>query len=209
VYSIEILEKNGFTMTDRDDARHGKLSARVRSLRPMADRSAARASLPVERLVIWLVVVVAVVAITGTYVTHGQAWQRDTPDAEFAVAYDDATKTITVTHDGGAPIRDRGTTTLAVVVTDRSRDAATRIVWVADGTDGSATILGRDYPVTEGETVTVDDHTVDADGDGNVHDADASVGFPLNASDRVGVVWTGSLRDATDETVTLANATLE
>jgi hypothetical protein len=179
-----------------------------RRLREDRADGSSRARVPIERLVVWLVVVVAVVAIAGTYVAYGQAWQRDSPDAEFSVAYDDATKTITVTHDGGTPIRDRGTTALAVVVTDRSRDAATRIVWVADSVEPSTATLGRDYPVTEGDAVTVDDYTVDGDGDGDVHDTDASVGFPLNASDRVEVVWTGSLRDATEETVTLTNATL-
>ncbi|MFB6183638.1 MAG: hypothetical protein ABEI96_03705 [Haloarculaceae archaeon] len=161
-----------------------------------------RAAVPVERLLVWLVAVVLVVAVAGTFVAYGDRWRRDDPNADFAFDYDAATATVTVEHVGGMPIRDTGTRSLVLTFVDASTGATANVTWASDRA-GDDTDRGTGYPVTEGDRITVDDPTVDADGDGNYLDADASVGFHFDSGDEVRVVWTGSLHDARVESVTL------
>jgi hypothetical protein len=68
------------------------------------------------------------------------------------------------------------------------------LTWIDDGGDR----------LTEGDAITVDDPTVDADGDGNYFDADRTAGFPLTPGGTVEIRWTGRPLGAADErTVTL------
>jgi hypothetical protein len=161
--------------------------------------------LAVERLVVWLVVIAAVAAVAGSIVTVGEDLRRDVPDSDFSVSFDDETATITVEHAGGDPIRDRETRHLAVAVADAETGATDRVTWVTDRDNSKR---GPGYPVDEGDAFTVDDPTVDADGDGNYHDADATVGVALDASDTVRVVWRGTRRSGAVTNVTLDETTL-
>jgi hypothetical protein len=166
-----------------------------------------RGAIDVERLVIWVVVIVAILAIVGTFVTVGAEWRKDTPDAEFTVDYDDENKTVTVRHAGGDAITDDGTTRLELVFEDVSANRTVRVTWVADN-PARVTDRGSGYPVAEGNAFAVDDTEVDSDGDENFADAGATVGFHFTPADRVRVVWTGSLQDANVESVTLAETTI-
>jgi len=159
----------------------------------------------VERLTIWLVVLAITLAVAGSVVYFGDEFRRDSPDADFAVSFDGETGTLTVEHAGGDSISDRTTGRLSVVVVDESTGNSETVVWVRDR--NGPTKRGGEYPVRAGETLTVDDPSVDADGDENYLDGDRSVGFYLESGDSVRVVWAGSMRGGT-ESVTLANATL-
>jgi hypothetical protein len=160
----------------------------------------------VERLTIWLVVLAVTVAVVGSVVSFGDEFRRDSPDADFAVSFDSDVGALTVEHAGGDSISDRTTERLSVVVVDESTGNSETVVWVRDR--GGPTKRGGEYPVRAGETLTVDDPSVDADGDESYLDGDRSVGFYLESGDSVRVVWNGSMRGGT-ESVTLANATLE
>lgn len=162
-----------------------------------------RGTVSVERLVVWLVAVAVVVAVVGTFVTYGEQWRRDEPRAEFAFAYDEATATLTVEHVSGTPIRDRGTRSLVVQVVDATQGTTTNATWASDA-DSPFTDRGTGYPVEPGDSLTVDDPSVDADDDGDYLDADASIGVHFETGDEVRVVWTGSLHDGRVETVVLA-----
>jgi hypothetical protein len=160
----------------------------------------------IERVVVWLVALAVVAAIAGSVLYLADDLRRDAPDTDFSVSFDEETRTVTVTHAGGDAITDRVTERLAVVLEDESTGATANVTWVRD-TRGPTT-TGFGYPVSQGETLTVDDPTVDADGDGNFHDADRSVGLHLAENDTVRVVWTGNRQGGPARTVTLANATL-
>lgn len=162
-------------------------------------------ALGVERPAVWLVALVAVAAIAGSVALYAEDVRRETPDAGFDVAFDEETRTVTVEHAGGDAVADRTTEELAVVLVDATGETTERVVWVSDAE--GPTKRGAGYPVRTGDAIAVDDPRVDADGDGNYHDADATVGFYLEAGDEVRVVWTGARRGPT-RTVTLANATL-
>jgi len=68
-------------------------------------------------------------------------------------------------------------------------------------------------PVTEGDSITVDDPRTDSDGDGGFLDGDVSVGFVFDSGDTVEVVWTGRILGTPEEqsstlgTVTVTNET--
>jgi len=168
----------------------------------MSARSGARGAVTVERITVWglaALVVAALAALVGP----GMAFADATPTADFEGSYDDATGTLTVTHTGGTELTDRNTRSVALVVTDTDGGTTTRLVWA----DESA------LPLTEGDAVTVDDPSTDADGDGNFLDAEHSVGFYLEPGDTADVVWTGrrpgapSIQTETLGTVTVANST--
>ncbi|WP_135365648.1 type IV pilin [Halosimplex halophilum] len=160
----------------------------------------------VERWVVWLVAVAVVAGLVGSVVYLGDELRRDSPGADFSVAFDAEAGSVTVEHAGGDSISDRTTERLSVVVLDSSAGTSAEVVWVGDSP--GATKRGVGYPVAPGDSLTVDDPSVDADGDGNYLDAERSVGFYLESGDSVRVVWTGSMR-GTRQSVTLANATLE
>jgi len=160
----------------------------------------------VERVAVWLVALAVVAGTVGSVAYLADDVRRDTPDAAFAVSFDGDTHTVTVEHAGGDAITDRVTRRLSVVVADADGPTAAKVAWARDA-PGPVT-RGEGYPVRPGETLTVDDPAVDADGDGSSHDADATVGFRLGANDSVRVVWEGARRGGTVRTVTLANATL-
>jgi len=160
----------------------------------------------VERGVVWLVALGVVAAITGSVVYYAEDVRRDAPDAEFDVSFDEETRTVTVEHAGGDAVTDRVTRRLTVVVADESAGTNETVLWAGD-TPGP-TERGVGYPVSAGDRLTVDDPTVDADGDENFHDATASVGFHLADGDSVRVVWTGNRQGGPVQSVTLANETL-
>lgn len=166
----------------------------------------ARDDRAVGRLVVWLVVLAITLAVVGSVVSFGDEFRRDSPDADFAVSFDGETGALTVEHAGGDSISDRTTERLSVVVVDESTGNSETVVWVRDR-DGP-TKRGGEYPVLPGETLAVDDPSVDADGDENYLDGDRSIGFYLESGDSVRVVWEGSLRGSV-RSVTLSNATLE
>jgi hypothetical protein len=160
----------------------------------------------VERWVVWLVAAAGVAGLVGSVAYLDDELRRDSPDADFSVAFDAETGTVTVEHAGGDSIADRTTERLSVVVLDSSTGTSAETVWVSDSP--GATKRGAGYPVAPGDSLTVDDPSVDSNGDGNYLDAERSAGFYLESGDSVRVVWTGSMRGA-ERTVTLANATLE
>jgi len=155
----------------------------------------------VERWVVWLVTIVVTVALVGSVVYVGDELRRDSPDAEFAVEFDEEAGALTVEHAGGDAVSDRMTQRLSVAVVDESEGTNETVTWVAD--DRGPTKRGSGYPVAPGDVLTVDDPSVDADGDGSYLDGDRSVGFYLESGDAVRVVW-----ESSGESVTLANATL-
>ncbi len=213
-YWIEILEKNG-SPTGRDTSTPAAAVARLRPLhgprpgrlffpretvRPMSVRSDARAAATVERIAVWGVAVLAVAALAGLVVGPGADLRTAAPSADFEGSYDNATGAVTVTHAGGDDLTGES---VALVVTDADNDTTTRLLWANEST----------LPVTEGDSVTVDDPRVDSNGDGNYLDADRSVGFYLEPGDTVDVVWTGRLtgapetRTETLETITIGDET--
>jgi hypothetical protein len=159
-----------------------------------------------QRSVIWLVVLAVAAAAAGSVVLFADDVRRDVPDSEFAFSFDEETQTVTVEHAGGQAITDRTTQRLVLVLEDASAGTTSRVVWVSDV--GGPIERGFDYPVEAGDAFSVDDPTVDADGDENVLDADGSVGFSFDAGDTVRVVWTGSRFGGSVRTVTLASATV-
>jgi hypothetical protein len=160
----------------------------------------------VQRPVVWVVVLAVTAAAAGSVALFADEVRRDVPDTEFEFAFDEETRTVTVEHAGGQAITDRTTKNLALVFEDASAGTTSRVVWVSDV--GGPIERGFDYPVEAGDTFSVDDPAVDADGDENALDADGSVGFAFESGDRVRVVWTGSRFGGSVRTVTLANATV-
>ncbi|QLH84388.1 hypothetical protein [Halosimplex pelagicum] len=160
----------------------------------------------VERWVVWLVALAVVGGLVGSVVYLDDELRRDSPGADFSVSFDADAGALTVEHAGGDAITDRTTERLSVAVLDGSTGTSEEVVWVSDSP--SATKRGVGYPVRPGDSLTVDDPSVDSNGDGSYLDAERSVGFYLESGDSVRVVWTGSMRGTT-QTVTLANATLE
>jgi hypothetical protein len=160
----------------------------------------------VERAAVWLVTLAVLAAVVGSVVYVAEDVRREVPDTDFAVSFDGETRTVTVEHDGGEPITDRVTERLVVEVADADGPTTETITWAAD--IQGPTSRGTGYPVEEGDALAVDDPAVDANEDGNFHDADASVGIRLSESDTVRVVWTGNRQGGPTRTVTLAEATL-
>lgn len=160
----------------------------------------------IERAAVWLVVLVLVVGIVGSVVYVSGDLRRDVPESDFATEFDAETATLTLTHADGDGIGDRGTVSLVVEITDADTGATVTVPWAGERVGYSKRGFG--FPVREGDAITIDDPTVDADGDGNYHDADASVGIHLSEGDRIRVVWEGSRRTGDVKTVTLANATV-
>ncbi|MFC6756015.1 type IV pilin N-terminal domain-containing protein [Halomicroarcula sp. GCM10025894] len=166
----------------------------------MSVRSDARAAATVERIAVWGVAVLAVAALAGLVVGPGADLRTAAPSADFEGSYDNATGAVTVTHAGGDDLTGES---VALAVTDADNDTTTRLLWANEST----------LPVTEGDSVTVDDPRVDSNGDGNYLDADRSVGFYLEPGDTVDVVWTGRLtgapetRTETLETITIGDET--
>jgi hypothetical protein len=159
-----------------------------------------------QRPVIWLVVLVVAAAAAGSVVIYADEVRRDTPNSEFEFSFDSETATVTVEHAGGQTITDRTSKNLTLEFVDVSANTTSRVVWVSDV--GGPIERGYGYPIEEGDSLSVDDPTVDADGDENVLDAEGSVGFPFESADRVRVVWAGSRFGGPVRTVTLANATV-
>ena len=160
----------------------------------------------VERWVVWLVALAVVGGLVGSVAFLGDELRRDSPGADFSVAFDAENSTLTVEHAGGDAVVDRTTQRLSVVVRDASTGRNESVVWVSDAP--GATKRGVGYPIRSGDSLTVDDPSVDSNGDGSYLDAERSVGFYLESGDSVAVVWTGSMRGTT-RTAALANATLE
>jgi len=168
--------------------------------------NADRALLDAEYLVVWLVALVVVAGVAGAVVEYGDAVRDTTPDSDFSVSLDQQSRTLTVAHAGGDAIVDRTTRRLSVVIVDASNGTTERFDWARD--DRPFADRGSGYPVTEGDSLAIDDPSVDSDGDGNYHDAEASVGFHLAADDIVRVEWRGVRRGGKTTTLTLLNATL-
>jgi hypothetical protein len=157
-----------------------------------------------ERFAAWLIVTAVAVAVVGFVAVVGGAIATDAPDATVSGDYDAATNTLTLTHDGES-IRASETHALVVTVADNETANRHNVTWVADEAPAAAS-----YPVTAGDTLVVDDYTVDATGDGNVFDGDATVGFVLNEGDTATVVWRGRPLGAPDaRTETLGTVTVE
>ncbi|WP_123537386.1 type IV pilin [Halosimplex salinum] len=162
--------------------------------------------LAVERWVVWLVVLAITAAVVGSVVYFGDEFRRDSPNADFSVSFDGDASALTVEHVGGDSISDRTTERLLVVVVDGSTGNSDEVVWVSDS--AGPTKRGGGYPVRSGDSLRIDDPSVDSDGDENYLDAERSVGFHLEDGDSVRVVWEGSMRSSETRSVTLANATL-
>ncbi|MFC6973820.1 type IV pilin [Halomicroarcula sp. GCM10025709] len=163
--------------------------------RPSADRGGITA----ERLAVWTLAVLAAAGLAVLAVGPGADLRTSAPEITVETAFDADAGAVTLTHAGGDRLTGTNTRTLSVVVTDADRNASTTVVW-ADETG---------LPVEQGDSFTVDDPRVDSDGDGDYLDGDASVGFHLEAGDRVTVVWTGRLLGAPEErSVAIAEATL-
>ncbi len=170
----------------------------------MSARPDARGAVTVERIAVWGAAALVVAALAALVVGPGADFATAAPSADFEGSYDDATGAVTVTHDGGDRLAGGITHSLVLVVTDADNGTTTRLPWANESSG---------LPITEGDTFTVDDPRVDADGDGDYLDGDGSVGFYLSTGDTVEVVWTGRLTGAPDtqtetlDTVTVGNAT--
>jgi hypothetical protein len=170
----------------------------------MRNRSDTRGAVTAERVVVWILAVLAFAALSALVVGPAAEYRTATPTVEIEGSYDASTGTVTVTHAGGDDLTARSTTRLALVATDADRNATTRLTW-ADESGG--------LPLSEGDSITVDDPRVDSDSDGNYLDGDRSVGFVFDSGDTVSVVWTGRLigtpgeQTTTFGTVTVENAT--
>ncbi|MFC6862198.1 hypothetical protein ACFQGE_01840 [Halomicroarcula sp. GCM10025817] len=158
----------------------------------------ARAALTLERLAVWGLAVLALVALAGLVVGPGADLRTDAPDVVEG-EFDAQAGAVTLTHAGGDRLTGTATDRIAVAVTDTDRNATTTVIWANEST----------LPVGEGAQFVVDDPRVDSDGDGDFHDGDATVGFHLEAGDTVAVVWTGRLIGAPEtRTEMLATVTL-
>lgn len=159
-----------------------------------------RGAVGAERVVAWLLVVLAIAFAVAVVSGPGATVASGSPDATFDASYDGASNTLRIEHVGGDAIRRGATSSLVVVVSDADSDNRRNVTWVADGDDGAAA-----YPVEPGDSIAVDDASVDADDDGNVFDANATVGFTLDADDAARVVWRGRPLGAPGQ----VNATLD
>ena len=156
----------------------------------MEVREFLRAAFGIERVAVWGLAVVAVVAVTVVVGASGGGLVAP-PSASFDGAFDADANAVTITHAGGDSLT-AGRVTL--VVTNTSGTSSANVTWI----EGDGDRLGED------DAITIDDPTVDADGDGNSFDADHTVGFPLTSGATVEVRWTGRpLGAAGERTVTL------
>jgi hypothetical protein len=172
----------------------------------MPDTHRADPRAHVERVAVWVLTVAVLAGVVGSVVFFAEDLRRDEPDADFAVSFDDETRTITVEHDGGETISDRVSERLVVEVVDADGPTTARVAWASDRR--GPTSRGTGYPVKPGDTITIDDPTVDANEDGNFHDAEASIGLYLSTNETVRVVWEGNRRGGPTRTVTLAETTI-
>ncbi|NLV11165.1 type IV pilin [Halomicrobium mukohataei] len=149
-----------------------------------------RTAFGVERVAVWLAAGVAV-AVVVLAVSASGAGIVDPPTASFDGSYDADTHSVTITHAGGDAV---SAAQLSLVVTDEAGTNVATVNWSEDGSERLA----------PGGTLSLDDPTIDADGDGDYFDADRTVGFPLTAGVTVEVRWTGRpLGAAGVQTVTL------
>jgi len=156
----------------------------------MEVREFLRAAFGIERVAVWALAVATVVAVTVVVGASGGGLAGP-PSTSFDGTFDADSKTVTIAHAGGDSLT-AGRVTL--VVTNASGTSSANVTWIGD--DGDR--------IEEDDTITVDDPTVDADGDGNYFDADHTVGFPLTPGGTVEVRWTGRPLGASGErTVTL------
>ncbi|MBX0293674.1 hypothetical protein [Haloarcula nitratireducens] len=161
--------------------------------------SGTRGVVTVERIAVWGVALLAVAGVVAVIAGPGADLRMAAPGVTVDGSYDADAGAVTVTLAGDDRLTSTSTNELAVVVTDASRNETTRLVW-ADG---------GELPVGAGDSFTVDDPSVDSDGNGNYLDGDGSVGFYLESGDAVDVVWTGRLVGAPDErTDTLGTVTI-
>ena len=144
-----------------------------------------RGSVGVERVVAWIIVVLAVGFTVAVVAGPGESVATNAPDASFEGSFDDETNTLRLEHAGGNPIRAGPTSSLVVVLSDADGDSDQNVTWVGDDEGVAA------YPVDSGDTIAIDDASVDSDGDGNAFDANATVGFELDEGDTARVVWRG------------------
>ncbi|WP_254280130.1 hypothetical protein [Haloarcula marina] len=165
-----------------------------------SSRSDTRGVVTVERVAVWVLAALAVTGLAALAYGPGADLRTAAPDVTVDGSYDADASAVTVSHAGGDTLTATSTTDVAVVVTDASRNATTTLVWATEA---------RGLPVSAGDSFTVDDPSVDADGDGDYLDGDGSVGFYLDDGDTVAVVWTGRLVGAPDErTATLGTVTV-
>ncbi|QIO22332.1 hypothetical protein [Haloarcula sp. JP-L23] len=163
-------------------------------------RSGTRGVVTVERVAVWLLAALAIAGLAALVAGPGADLRTATPSVDVQGTYDVEAGSITVSHTGGDRLTATSTTELAVVVTDADRNATTTLLWADEASE---------FPVTTGDSVTVDDPRVDSDGDGDYLDGDGSVGFYLESGDTVAVVWTGRLVGAPNErTATLGTVTV-
>ena len=164
-----------------------------------ATPSSGRGVVTLERVTVWGLAILAVAALAGLAVGPGADLRTDAPSITVESEFDAETGTVTLAHAGGDRLTGTATRDLTVVVTDASAERATTLTWAS----------ADDLPLGEGAQFVVDDPRVDADGDGDYLDGDASVGFYLESGDTVQVVWTGRLLGAPDQqTTTIATVTL-
>lgn len=162
-----------------------------------------RGAVGAERVAAWILVLLAV-GLTVAIVLEPGVIAASPPDASFSGAFDEETNTLRIEHAGGEPIGDEHTASLVVVVSDGDGDVARNVTWVADEGDSLGT-----YPVESGDTIAIDDATVDSDDDGSAFDGDATVGFELDEGDTATVVWRGRPLGAPDTvTTTLDTVTI-
>jgi len=153
----------------------------------MADgfREYLRAAYGFERVGAWALLVLAI-AFTVAVVTQPGVLATSPPEATFEGSFENNTNTLRLEHGGGDPIRSGQDSSLVVVVEDAQTDNEATVTWVADGPTGVAS-----YPVQPGDSIAIDDATIDGDGDGDYLDRNASVGFALDDGDTARVVWYG------------------
>lgn len=163
------------------------------------ESSRGRGLVTVERVAVWGLAALAVAGLVALVVGPGADLRTAAPSVDIDGEFDAEAGAVTLTHAGGDRLTDTSTHVVEIVVTDTDRNRSTTLTWAGED----------QLPVDSGDTVVVDDPRVDADGDGNYLDGDASVGFYLDSGDTVAVRWTGRPLGAPDErTTTLGTVTL-
>lgn len=164
-----------------------------------------RGSVGAERIAVWLIPLLAVGFVAAAVVQPGLI-AATPPEASFAGSYNAETNTLQVEHAGGDAVRAGPTSSLVLVVADVDGGTTQNVSWA---TDEGESVSG--YPVKPGDSIAIDDPSVDSDGDGNTFDGDATVGFELD-DDTVAVVWRGrplgapGQESATLETLTIGTS---
>lgn len=144
-----------------------------------------RGTIGAERVAVWILALLAIGLVVGIVMQPGVI-AASPPEATFSGSFDEETNTLQIEHTAGDSIRNGPTSSLVVVVSDGDSASTKNVTWVADDADALAA-----YPVESGDSIAIDDATVDSDDDGDAFDGDATAGFEFDEGDTAAIVWRG------------------